>query len=119
MITHTRTTERDGFASNTAIEGVCKLTPIETYKWPDEVLKTYTDENGNIEMLYYARIEWNNRMVYVTIGDYILAEWKLGVKSPIEFDNQKGYGDKHFHSYLCDLPVDIVSDSMSLMWPAM
>jgi hypothetical protein len=119
MITDTRTTERDGFSGTTFIEGICKLEPIETYQWPEDVLKTYTVEDGTIEAHYYARIEWSNRMVYVVIGDYILAEWKLGVKSDIVFSNDKGYGPKHFHSYLTTLPVSIVSDIVAMMWPKM
>ena len=117
MVTNTNTTHLLGRAITTYITGTVGLSYFDVQGAPDDI--EHRACLNPIECVYYARIEWADRKVIVTIGDYIIAEWIIGDKTPVKFTNDKGYGDKHEHSYVRYLPTDIVSDVMGHLWPAM
>ena len=118
------TTEHSYNSTNRVIEtflsGTVNLTPIEYTDIPHNVLANAGIEFGeDLPIDYSARIVWDTRKIIITIGDYIIAEWTMGDKTPMSFSNDKGYGDTHVHSYIESLPVGIVSDVMGLLWPAL
>lgn len=117
MITNTESIAFEGRTIITYIRGTIKLSYFELATAPEDI-NTRAALNP-IECDYSARIEWANRRVIVTIGDYIIASWILGDKTAMTFNNDKGYGDKHVHSYVKALPVDIISDVLGYLWPKM
>ncbi len=120
MITKTDAVDYSGRTISTYVVGTINLTPIE-YQHIDEAILAQAGYvfGDDIPLDYCAHISWERNEVIVTIGDYIIAEWKLGKREPMVFNNAKGYGSNHMHSYIDTLPVAIVSDVVSLFWPAM
>jgi hypothetical protein len=121
MITNTDTIKFEGRTLTTYIRGTVELTYFDLSTAPEEVIRKAAKRSTLeiVECDYSARIEWADRKVIVTIGDYIIAEWIIGDKTPIKFTNDQGYGDQHAHSYIIYLPADIISDVMGHLWPAM
>ncbi len=117
MITKTDSIKFEGQTLTTHIRGTVQLSYFDLDTAPENITTRAT--LTPIDCDYSARIEWKERKVIVTIGDYIIASWILGDKTPIEFTNDKGYGDKHEHSYVRYLPVDIISDILGYLWPKM
>lgn len=119
MITSTSPSHNTaGKIIETFIAGRIELQPIEFYDMPEHVLAKagiYLTDTMPID--YHAQIVWDRQEVIVTIGDYIIASWVMGAKTEVVFNNSKGYGDMHTHSYIETLPVGIFSDIMGLLWP--
>ncbi len=113
MITNTERSKHE-----TRIRGTVNLTPIEYANMPDSVIAaTGLPFGSDIPIEYCACIDWTLRIVTVTIGDYIIAEWHLGTGASVIFNNRKGYGNDNLLDHIDSLPVGIVSDVISVFWP--
>lgn len=97
----------DGRTVTTWLSGECELHPIQVMNIPTDALLLHTDIDKPV-IYWSAYIDWNLHLVVVTIGDYIMARWNFG--GEITFTNDKGYGDKHYHTYITQFPTQIVDD---------
>lgn len=111
-----KTTHRIATSPVTRFNGEINLTPIEYSHFPDEVMEHWGFEFGkDIPVPYAGYIDMSTFTVHLCIGDYINVSFPFG--GNIDFDNSKGYGKLHWHSYIESLPVNIISDIMGLLWP--